>query len=96
MRFGLSGSGQARHDVVGQVRLVMNRRVAVDTGEAFWGMERRVWYGEARSGVLWPGAELVGSGKIGQGEVRQAWCVQKWYVQVRWVLSRLVPAGVVW
>ena len=50
VRFGLSGSGQARHDVVGQVRLVMNRRVAVDTGEAFWGMERQVWYGEARSG----------------------------------------------
>ena len=93
VRFRLSGVGQARHDVVGQVRLVMNRRVAVDTGEAFWGMERQVWYGEARSGVSWPGAELVGSGKIGQGEVRQVGYVQKWYVQVRWVLLRRGPAG---
>ena len=49
VRFGLSGSGQARHDVVGQVRLVMNRRVAVDTGEAFWGMERQVRYGKVGS-----------------------------------------------
>jgi hypothetical protein len=27
----------------------MNRRVAVDTGEAFWGMERQVWYGRVGS-----------------------------------------------
>ena len=49
VRFRLSGVGQARHDVVGQVRLVVNRRVAVDTGEAFWGMERQVWYGRVGS-----------------------------------------------
>ena len=34
----------ARQGQAWQVRLVINRRVAVDTGEAFWGMERQVGY----------------------------------------------------
>ena len=61
----------------------MNRRVAVGTGEAFWGMERQVRQVLVRRGMIGRGTGLA----------RQAGCVQKWYVQVRWVLSRLVPAG---
>ena len=41
--------GPVSHGPVRQVRLVMNRRVAVDTGEAFWGMERQVRYGKVGS-----------------------------------------------
>jgi hypothetical protein len=65
VRFRLSGVGQARYGVVGQVRLVTNRRVAVDTGEAFWGMERR-----GRSGTARPGQAFYGQVRNWLGRAR--------------------------
>ena len=43
VRFGLSGSGQARHDVVGQVWCVSALCCVVSWGLASFGPERQVW-----------------------------------------------------
>ena len=42
------------------------RHVDLGVGEL-----RQVRHGKVRSGLSWPGAELVGSDKVGQGKVRQ-------------------------
>ena len=60
----------ARQGQAWQVRLVMDRSVAVNTGEAFWGLVRQVgcvqkWYVQVR----WVLSRLVPAGQARHGEM---------------------------